>query len=95
MYSVLDDTDTLSYLGPKVLWSSTKWNKTIRFIKEFYTEDQEIDSTSLSMYVCRLENKLIAKVLELSFEPTIGNFDQEHNENWYSYLNYFTSTLTQ
>lgn len=95
MYSVLDDTDTLSYLGPKVLWSSTKRNKTIKFIKEFYTEDQEIDSTSLSMYVCRLENKLIAKVLELSFEPTIGNFDQEHNENWYSNLNYFTSTLTQ
>ena len=45
--------------------------------------------------LCRLENKLIAKGLELSFEPTIGNFDQEHNENWYSYLNYFTSTLTQ
>ena len=95
MYSVLNDTDTLSYLGPKVCDLVPNEIKQLDSLKSFILKIKKLIPQACLCMLCRLENKLIAKGLELSFEPTIGNFDQEHNENWYSYLNYFTSTLTQ
>ena len=40
-----------------------------------------------------IENKLTPKGLELSLEPTIGNYDQEFIDNLYSNLKEFYFTL--
>ena len=37
--------------------------------------------------------ELIPKVLKLEFEPTIGNFDQEFIDKWYSKLKGFVLIL--
>ena len=40
-----------------------------------------------------IQEKLVPKGLELSFEPTIGNYDQEFIDNWYSNLKDFSLIL--
>ena len=37
-----------------------------------------------------IQEKLVPKALELSLEPTIGNYDQEFIDNWYSDLKDFS-----
>ena len=39
------------------------------------------------------QKKLVAKGSELPFEVTVGNFDQEFIDNWYSSLKKFSVTL--
>ena len=39
---------------------------------------------------CCIKNKLTPKGLELLLEPTIGNYDQEFIDNWYSNLEEFS-----
>ena len=40
-----------------------------------------------------IKSKLVLKGLELTLEPTIGNFDQEFIDKWYSCLKEFSLTL--
>ena len=42
-----------------------------------------------------IQEKLIQKGLELNLEPTIGNYDQEFIDNWYSNLKYFSLILVK
>ena len=44
----------------------------------------------LSRYI---QEKLVTKGLELSLEPTIGNYDQEFSDSWHSNLKDFTLIL--
>ena len=94
MYSVLNDTDTLSYLGPKVCDLVPNEIKQLDSLKSFILKIKKLIPQACLCMLCRLGNKLIPKGLELSLEPTIGNFDQEFDENWYSNLNYFSFILT-
>ena len=40
-----------------------------------------------------IQEKLVPKGLELTLEPTVGNYDQEFIDNWYSNLKDFSLTL--
>ena len=54
---------------------------------ETYWENLSL-SHKKSLIRC-IENKLIPKGLELSLEPTVGDYDQEFIDNWYSDLKEF------
>ena len=40
-----------------------------------------------------VKNKLVPKGLDLTYEPTIGNYDQDFIDNWYSDFKYFFLVL--
>ena len=42
---------------------------------------------------CCIQEKLVPKGLEISLEPTIGNYDQEFFDTWHSNLKDFTLIL--
>ena len=42
-----------------------------------------------------IQEKLVPKSLELNLEPTIGNYDQEFIDNWYSNLKDFSFILVK
>ena len=49
------------------------------------------DTLPISIFclIC-INNKFVPKGLELSLEPTIGNYDQSFIDNWYSKLKDFS-----
>ena len=91
MYSVLNDT--VPYLGPKIWDLVPNEIKQLDSLKSFILKIKKLIPRRCLCRLCRLENKLIPKGLELSLEPNIGNCDQEFIDNWYSNLNDFSFIL--
>ena len=40
-----------------------------------------------------IQENLVSKGIEITVEPTIGNFDQEFVDNWYTNLKHFSIVL--
>ena len=61
---------------------------------EWISKETEPIERNISKVFCQcIKSKLVAKGSELTFEPTVGNFDQEFIDNWYSSLKKFSVTL--
>lgn len=71
-----------NYLSPRANNNNQSTDKIA--LKLNRLEDKSVGYDPHKEFLIRcIQNKLIPKELEVSFEPTIGNCDQEFIDNWY------------
>ena len=85
-------TVNVNYFSPQA--NNNKQNTDKLVLKLSWLKDKSAKYVSQKEFLTRCtENKLVPKGLELSLEPTIGNYDQKFIDDWYSNLKEFPLIL--